>query len=108
MEESGVDIDLFGNYQLLEVALSLIGFPEDNTQEFDFDLLNGQPANGMRPDFDNMFCREWLTSEFHERASNPLLKISPEDLPQVVASYTDWLYAEYEESNQGISRRTSF
>ncbi|WP_106828165.1 hypothetical protein [Parabacteroides pacaensis] len=86
-ESVGITINLFGNYELLNKALDLIGFPEDNTVEFDLSALNGQQTiSGKRTDFDNIFCRDYLYDNSFFDGDTYQFK--------TVDEYVDWLYQE--------------
>ena len=56
----GVQIDILDQLNLLDLAMDIIGFPPDNTREFDIDILlnDVSTAPHKRNDFDNMFERD--------------------------------------------------
>lgn len=94
----GVEVDIMANDELLKIALDIIGFPEDNTEEFDFDTLNGRSPNGKRTDYNNLYCRDGL-KDF------PYIYYSEEDLKAeggTIDDYLDFLYCEYNKLNSGI------
>lgn len=98
LELLGVEINIMANDELLNIALDVIGFPEDNTNEFDFDTLNGRRPNGKRTDYDNLYCRDGL-KDF------PYIYSSEEDLESEGVTIDDclnFLYGEYNKLNSGI------
>ena len=79
----GVQIDILDQLNLLDLAMDIIGFPPDNTREFDIDILLNEVSTAphKRNDFDNMLDRgkykdnEWDLSkndidEFVEKLYN--------------------------------------
>lgn len=89
-ESVDISISIFGNYELLNVALDIIGFPSDNSSEFDYSILNGQKPDGRRTDFDNLFCRDYLYD-------NSIIGEFTPDSPafENIGAYVDWLYNEF-------------
>lgn len=85
-ESVGIALNFFGNFELLDKALDIIGFPEDNTVEFDLSALNGLEPTGKRTDFDNIFCRDYLyDNSFFDGDTYHFSTID---------EYVDWLYQE--------------
>ena len=111
LEKRGIDMSniTVNNFR---IVLDLIGFPRDNTDDYDFDVLNGlphNPNNGKKPD-DNMFCDDWLWGEYVDAlhsidkvqkivVTDKGLKIIEEDDEMYVKSklreFIEWLYEEY-------------
>ena len=63
----GVQIDVLDQLNLLDLAMDIVGFPPDNTREFDIDILINEVSTfpHKRNDFDNMFDRsEWKHTEY--------------------------------------------
>lgn len=89
-EKADLNICIFGNYELLDLALDIIGFPADNSSEFDFSILNGQENGGLRTDFRNLFCRDYLYD-------NSIIGEFSSDSTQfeTVEEYIEWLYNEF-------------
>lgn len=85
-ESVGITINIFGNFELLDRALDLIGFPEDNTSEFDLSALNGQQSSGKRTDFNNIFCRDYLYDNSFFDGDTYQFK--------TIDEYVEWLYQE--------------
>ncbi|MCC8096114.1 MAG: hypothetical protein LIP05_12625 [Tannerellaceae bacterium] len=81
-----IEINLMGDMELWNIALDIIGFPEDNTMEFDFNTLNGHTPDGKRTDYENMFCRDWLLDPFYNREEDHSINLT---------EYIDWLFNEY-------------
>lgn len=89
-ESVNLNINILGNYELLNIALDIIGFPADNSAEFDYSILNGQNPSGKRTDFDNLFCRDYLYD-------NSIIGEFTPDSPhfETVEEYIEWLYNEF-------------
>ena len=119
LEQKGLQ---FGNICVdnLAVVLDIIGFPRDNTLEYDFLYLNTggekREENKKIPD-DEMFCREWLDEKdfeiTRELFSHQYIFVTDKGLQiekgagldlvlQSFDQYIDWLYEEYEKFKQGI------
>lgn len=82
----GIQIDILDSLNLLDIAMDIIGFPPDNSLQFDTDIiLNGiSTAPHKRNDFDNMFSRDkWKENEY---------ELSKNDIDYFV----DTLYIDYE------------
>ena len=116
LEERGIH---FGNICVnnLDIILDIIGFPRDNTLDYDFLYLNSggeQREEGKRNPDDDMFCRDWLDEKYFE-ASQELstqqkilvtdkgLKIEKgaglELVVEKLSEYIDWLYSEFANLN---------
>lgn len=95
-ESVNLNICIFGNYELLDLALDIIGFPTDNSSEFDFSILTGQKDGGQRTDFGNLFCRDYLydNSIIGEFSSESTLF-------NTVEEYVEWLYNEFKKISAG-------
>ena len=119
LEQKGLQ---FGNICVdnLAVVLDIIGFPRDNTLEYDFLYLNTgwekREENKKIPD-DEMFCRDWLDEKYFEITrelfSHQYIFVTDKGLQiekgagldlvlQSFDQYIDWLYEEYEKFKQGI------
>lgn len=72
---------------LLDIALDIVGIPQDNSANFDFDYLNGvsTPDPNRRNDFNNMFCRDRWDSIGYE--------LKKEHIDSIV----EQLYKDYDE-----------
>lgn len=99
-ESVDISISIFGNYELLDVALDIIGFPSDNSSEFDYSILNGQKPDGRRTDFDNLFCRDYLYD-------NSIIGEFTPDSPafEDIETYVDWLYNEFKKLSAGNAQK---
>ena len=86
-----MDINIMGDMELWHIALDIIGFPEDNTLEFDFNSLNSLPADGKRTDYENMFCRDWLMDPFYNGEESCIN----------LHEYIEWLYNEFNKLSIG-------
>ena len=65
LENKGLDLTRI-TVKNSDIVLDLIGFPKDNTLQYDINALNGlehNPKNGKVPD-DDLFCRDWLYLEY--------------------------------------------
>ena len=118
LEQKGIQ---FGNICVnnLDIIHDIIGFPPDNTLDYDFDYLNSggrQRNEGKKIPDDKMFCRDWLDERYFEisrelfEQQNILvtdkgLKIEKgAGLDLVVkkfSEYIDWLYSEYDKYERG-------
>ena len=119
LEHKGIQ---FGNICVdnLAVVLDIIGFPPDNTLEYDFLYLDTcgekREENKKIPD-DEMFCRDWLDEKYFEitRELFDQQKIVVTDkglqiekgagLDLVLEKFNhfiDWLYEEYNKFQQGL------
>lgn len=86
LENLGISFDIETS-ALLDPILDLIGFPADNSSQFD---LHGYYSMGSkRTDFDNMFCRDYLTSQVLDDFDTLKMEVSFSEL-------ADRLYAAYE------------
>lgn len=46
IEDVGIKMDGFGNYNILNIVIDIVGFPRDNTLVYDFHYLNtGERGN---------------------------------------------------------------
>lgn len=93
-ESVDLNINILGNYELLDIALDMIGFPPDNSAEFDYAILNGLGPSGKRTDFDNLFCRDHLYN-------NSIIGDYSSDSIHfdTVEEYVEWLYNEFKKLN---------
>ena len=106
-----------GDYPLWDAALGLIGFPDDNSTEYD---LMGDRQD-KKPVDDDLFCRDNLQEPYY-RITEDLIRrpvtISPEGVTQTRAStepyvkkqlaeYVDWLFDEHRKWYDGrVGERT--
>lgn len=111
LEEKGLDLTKI-TVRNSDVVFDLVGFPKDNTLDYDFNVLNGlehNPLNGKLPD-DNLFCRDWLYNKYHDVISSiekkQRIDVTDKGLKMVeyddevlikskLSSFIDWLYSEY-------------
>lgn len=96
LESMGVSLSFVDNEKLWNIALDLIGFPEDNSREFDFMALNGHEPEGKRVDIDNLFSRDWLM----DHSFMDHCREEPNDT--TVDEYMEFLYEEYNKMNAGM------
>ena len=64
--DMGIEIGILNNLNLDDVALDIIGFPPDNTTEFNYSTDPAFFSPVKRTDFENRFCRDpwcWLAFE---------------------------------------------
>lgn len=94
------------------IVLDLIGFPKDNSREYDLyviDGLNHDPKRGRYPD-KNLFIRDWLFDEYYKiidsiemkqdiTVTDKGLKVTEEKdelvIKQKLDEYINWLFVEY-------------
>lgn len=99
-----------------DIVLSLIGFPKDNSIEYDWGHINGlphDPSRGKKSD-DKLFVRDWLYDPYYEIISKTEkvqtftvtdkgLKMNEKEdeirIKRSFSEYIDWLYLEYEKIN---------
>ena len=98
----------------LDIVLDIIGFPKDNSVDYDFGHLNSGGEvrnNSMRIMDDDFFCRDWLTEKYFEtfRELSTQQKVCVTDKGLAIESgadnetvqtlllgYIEWLYSEFE------------
>lgn len=85
-EEVGITLDFFGNFELLEKALDLVGFPPDNTFQYDLAAMNGEISEDKKIELGKLFCRDYLYD-------NSLFS-GDAHIFATVDEYVDWLYLE--------------
>ena len=96
-----------------DIVLDLIGFPKDNSSEYDLNVMNGlshNPKRGKYPD-SNLFIRDWLYDKYYEAIgsiemkqnitiTDKGLKVTEErdelTIKQKLDEYITWLFDEYE------------
>ncbi len=113
LAEKGVDMKniCVNNF---DIVLDIIGFPPDNTIEYDYDYLNsnGEIRDTSKKIFDNeLFCRDWLFDTYSESMDQLIKeqKVSVSDLGMQIESgadretaelklseFIDWLYTEFD------------
>jgi hypothetical protein len=95
-----------------DIVFDLIGFPKNNTLDYDFNVLNGMPhnpKNGIEPD-ENIFSRDWLFDKYYEAifSVNKIQKIEIKDnrlrmtelndekrIKEILNEFVEWLFEEY-------------
>lgn len=96
LEKLGLEIDFRWDESVSDIALDLIGFPKDNSANFDFSHLNNpefvKPNPEKRNDFDKMFCRDWLDDEINSFAFEEEGHLKIDEL-------VEWLYKEKQNLN---------
>ncbi len=98
--------------QIYDIVLDLVGFPKDNTKDYDFNVLNGvehNPKLGKLPD-DALCCRDWLYNKYYDimesiekkqkiEVTNKGLKMIEYNdevlIKNKLSEFVDWLYLEY-------------
>lgn len=111
LEKKGIDLTKV-TVNVSEIVFDLIGFPKDNTKEYDFNVLNGlehNPKNGKLPD-DDFCCRDWLYNKYFDTVSSidkkQKIEVTDKGLKMVeyddevlikkkLGQFVDWLYLEY-------------
>jgi len=111
LEQKGIDLTKV-TVQLIDIVLDLIGFPKDNTKDYDFNVMNGaehNPKLGKLPD-DNLFCRDWLYNKYFDIIETiekkQKIEVTDKGLKMVeyndetlikskLGDFVDWLYLEY-------------
>ena len=90
LTELGITCNFKEDEILNNLILDIIGFPPDNSLEFDFDVLNGaeKTETKLRVDFDNMFCRDWINEVIYNYILNESEFKDDDEL-------IDFLYNEY-------------
>jgi hypothetical protein len=111
LEKKGIDLNNIA-VQNSEIVLDLVGFPEDNTLEYDLNSMNEiehNPNGGKKLD-DDIFCRDWLFNPYYDlidsiekkqkiEVTDKGLKLVEEDdeilALEKISEYVDWLYKEF-------------
>ncbi|WP_156133088.1 hypothetical protein [Lacinutrix sp. Hel_I_90] len=111
LEQKGIDLTKI-TVNVSDIVFDLIGFPKDNTREYDFNVLNGleyNSKNGKYPD-DDLCCRDWLYDEHFDTISSiekkQKIEVTDKGLKMVeyddeilikkkLEAFVDWLYLEY-------------
>ncbi len=116
VEKKGVFV-----YRLLvknmDIVFGVVGFPEDNTDEYDFRFEMGAPRdNSKKVIDDDCFAKEWLEDYYHEITQELFdeknLVVTPtgidvsegantEIVSEKLGEYIDWLYEEYDKYKNG-------
>jgi len=94
----------------LDIVIDIIGFPRDNTTDYDF--TGGMKDEKKKTVDDDLFCRDWLMDKHYEMFStlSNQQKVCVTDKGLQIASgadndtvrtklleYIEWLYLEYEQ-----------
>lgn len=113
LAKKGIDLNSI-LVQNSEIVFDLVGFPKDNTTEYDFHMVNGfphDPKNGKMVD-DKMFCRDWLIDKYYDLVDSiekkqkievvekglRMVEYNDEKLiKEKLLEFVDWLYQEYED-----------
>ncbi|WP_440999806.1 hypothetical protein [Fodinibius sp. SL11] len=117
LEEQGITFRDFRQINNWDIVCDIIGIPEDNTLEYDFDYINSggevRDESKKKPD-DNMFCRDKYFGHYIETidevseeqniiATDNGLKveneIDEEKIKKALGKHVDWLYKEAEDLN---------
>ena len=73
LEKYGIEISGDILVDVTEIIFDIIGFPRDNTLDYDIDYLNSggdiRDETKKIPD-DKMFCRDWLSFKYSEMTEN--------------------------------------
>lgn len=111
LEQKGIDLTKV-SVQIYDIILDLVGFPKDNTKDYDFNVLNGlehNPKFGKLPD-DGLCCRDWLYDKYYDmiqtiekkqkiEVTDKGLKMVEYNDEELIKSklndFVDWLYLEY-------------
>jgi hypothetical protein len=111
LEKKGIDLTNI-TVQIYDIVLDLVGFPKDNTKDYDFNALNGldhNPKFGKLPD-DALFSRDWLINKYYDTIQTiekkqkievtdkglKMLEYNDEALiKSKLNDFVDWLYLEY-------------
>lgn len=111
LEQKGIDLTKV-SVQIYDIVLDLVGFPKDNTKDYDFNVLNGaehNPKFGELPD-DALFSRDWLYNKYYDTIQTiekkqkievigkglKMVEYSDEELiKSKLSNFVDWLYLEY-------------
>ncbi|QOD61101.1 hypothetical protein H9I45_01270 [Polaribacter haliotis] len=111
LEQKGIDLTKV-SVQIYDIVLDLIGFPKDNTKNYDFNALNGlehNPKLGKLPD-DDLCCRDWLYDKYYDTIQTiekkqkievtdkglKMIEYNDEELiKSKLNDFVDWLYLEY-------------
>jgi hypothetical protein len=112
LEKSGIEMTNI-TVNNSDIVYDLIGFPKDNTLDYDMYAMNGfehNPENGLEPD-DNMFCRDWLHDKYYDiinsidkiqkiEVTDKGLKMTEHDDEKLIKErlneFVEWLFIEYE------------
>lgn len=82
------------------VVLDIIGFPKDNSEEYDFGGQAGTPYNPEKGKLmdDDLFCRDYLYQHFSEINSDGIQKLTNDEtlIKEQFSNFVDWLYKELE------------
>lgn len=91
LEKLGLKLDFRWEESVSDIALDIIGFPKDNSTEFDFSYMSNpeyvKPTPELRQDFENLSTRDWLGDKIYDYAFDNEGCMSIDEL-------VDWLYNE--------------
>lgn len=111
LEKKGIDLTNI-TVQVYDIVLDLVGFPKDNSKDYDFNALNGlehNPKFGKLPD-DDLFSRDWLYNKYYDAIQTiekkQKIEVTDKGLKMVeyndealikskLNDFVDWLYLEY-------------
>jgi hypothetical protein len=68
LSDLGIEMDFFGNYEILDAALDLLGLPSDNTTDYEYGEDNDEIfcRDAYIDDFDSMEPDEYITHILNE------------------------------------------
>lgn len=96
-EEIYYDEDIYDNFG---VVLDIIGFPKDNSEEYDFGGQLGNPFDSTKGKLmdDDLFCRDYLYQHFSEVISDSIEKVGNDEtlIKEQFTHFVNWLYKELE------------
>ena len=109
----------FGNLLVknMEIVFDAVGFPEDNSHEYDYRFELGGPRDESKKLIDdNCFASDWLEDYYHELTTDVIAEksivVTDEGFDITDASnlhivseklgmYVDWLYEQYDLYKRG-------
>lgn len=91
LEKAGIEYDIFGEHQILFVALDVLGYPKGNSKEFGDNVTifhNGSTNydTTKRTDLINFFCPDYIDEKFYDLKNEQ----------NRVELFTNWLYQDIE------------
>lgn len=111
LQEKGIDLTRIV-VQNFGIVLDLIGFPKDNTKDYDFNThIEGEYSSesGKLPD-DNLYSRDWLYDKYYDIIltveKKQSIEVTDKGLKMIeyndealikfkLGDFVDWLYLEY-------------
>ncbi len=91
LEKAGVEYDIFGNNQILLIALDFLGYPKDNTKEFGNNPFQSYSNDAefdtsKRTDFINFFNYDYIYNKF----------CVLENKKNRIKLFTNWIFKDIE------------